>query len=140
MLLAKESLMDRHRHVRTAGARPQNKLEELRLELYEKVNALGIGAQGLGGLTTVLDVKIKTYPTHAANQAGGDDPELRGHPPRHFVMDGRPGTWIRPAWTCGPTCTGRRLQQIQARRPQHPDQEEWPAGSPARPCCSTARC
>ena len=43
-------------------------LEELRLELYEKVNALGIGAQGLGGLTTILDVKIATYPTHAASK------------------------------------------------------------------------
>jgi fumarate hydratase class I len=41
-------------------------VEELRLELFEKVNALGIGAQGLGGLTTVLDIKIKMYPTHAA--------------------------------------------------------------------------
>src|SRR3546814_9993922 len=46
---------------------PQNRAEELRLELYEKVNALGIGAQGLGGLTTVVDVKVLDYPTHAAN-------------------------------------------------------------------------
>ena len=59
----------RHRHVRTEGARPSNKLEELRIELHEKVNALGIGAQGLGGLTTVLDVKIKTYPTPRRQQS-----------------------------------------------------------------------
>ena len=49
---------------------PSNRIEELRLELFEKVNQLGIGAQGLGGLTTVLDVKIKDYPTHAASTAG----------------------------------------------------------------------
>jgi len=67
MLLAKQALMehiDIH-ELRTRG--PANFIEELRLELFEKVNALGIGAQGLGGLTTVLDVKIRTYPTHAAS-------------------------------------------------------------------------
>jgi fumarate hydratase class I len=62
-LLAKESLMDDIDMYELLQRGPQNKLEELRIELYEKVNALGIGAQGLGGLTTVLDVKIKTYPT-----------------------------------------------------------------------------
>jgi tartrate dehydratase alpha subunit/fumarate hydratase class I-like protein len=55
------------RHHRPDRAWPENRAEELRIELYEKVNALGIGAQGLGGLTTVLDVKVKDYPTHAAN-------------------------------------------------------------------------
>src|SRR5512139_2285374 len=68
MLMAKESLMepiDIH-ELRARG--PKNRIEELRLELYEKVNALGIGAQGLGGLSTVLDVKILHYPTHAANK------------------------------------------------------------------------
>ena len=59
------------RHARAAArAAPQNAIEELRIELYDKVNALGIGAQGLGGLSTVLDVKILDYPTHAASQAG----------------------------------------------------------------------
>ncbi len=65
MLLAKESLMaplDMH-ELKARG--PKNRTEELRLELYEKVNALGIGAQGLGGLATVLDVKVLDYPTHA---------------------------------------------------------------------------
>src|SRR5690606_27559833 len=67
MVLAKESLMepiDIH-ELRRRG--PRNRVEELRLELMEKVNALGIGAQGLGGLTTVVDVKILDYPTHAAS-------------------------------------------------------------------------
>ena len=66
VLMAKEALMDDIDMFELLARGPKNKLEELRIELYEKVNALGIGAQGLGGLTTVLDVKIKTYPTHAA--------------------------------------------------------------------------
>jgi len=67
MLLAKEALME-HIDIHELRTRsPANSIEELRLELFEKVNALGIGAQGLGGLTTVLDVKIRTYPTHAAS-------------------------------------------------------------------------
>src|SRR5204862_414610 len=67
MLMAKESLMEPidMAELKARGAR--GKVEELRIELYDKVNALGIGAQGLGGLSTVLDVKILTYPTHAAN-------------------------------------------------------------------------
>ena len=68
MLLAKEVLMEPIDMFELLQRGPQNKLEELRIELYEKVNALGIGAQGLGGLTTVLDVKIATYPTHAASK------------------------------------------------------------------------
>ncbi|MCU0775944.1 MAG: fumarate hydratase, partial [Ideonella sp.] len=68
MLMAKESLMDPIDMVELKQRGPKNKTEELRLELYEKVNALGIGAQGLGGLTTVLDVKIAMYPTHAASK------------------------------------------------------------------------
>ena len=67
------------------GARAaRRQVEELRIELYDKVNALGIGAQGLGGLTTVLDVKIRTYPDARGEQAGGDDPELRRDAPRAF--------------------------------------------------------
>jgi len=67
MLLAKESLMDPVDIQELIARGAQNRVEELRLELYEKVNALGIGAQGLGGLTTVVDIKIKDYPTHAAS-------------------------------------------------------------------------
>jgi hypothetical protein len=52
------------------------------IELYDKVNRLGIGAQGLGGLTTVLDVKVLDYPTHAVEPAGGHDSQLRRHAPR----------------------------------------------------------
>ncbi|MGE9806669.1 fumarate hydratase, partial [Escherichia coli] len=67
---------------------PQNKTEELRIELYEKVNALGIGAQGLGGLTTVLDVKIMMHPTHAASKPVAMIPNCAATRHGHFVLDG----------------------------------------------------
>src|SRR3546814_13717187 len=67
---------------------PQNKLEELRIALYEKVKALGIGAQGLGGLTTVLDVKIKTFPTHATSKPVAMIPNCAATRHVHFVLDG----------------------------------------------------
>jgi fumarate hydratase class I len=75
---------------------PQNKLEELRIELYEKVNALGIGAQGLGGLTTVLDVKIKTYPTHAASKPIAMIPNCAATRHAHFVLDGSGPSFLTP--------------------------------------------
>jgi fumarate hydratase class I len=67
---------------------PRDKLEALRVELYDKVNALGIGAQGLGGLSTVLDVKIRHYPTHAANQPVAMIPNCAATRHAHFVLDG----------------------------------------------------
>ncbi|MDM4765659.1 fumarate hydratase [Pelomonas sp. SE-A7] len=87
-LLAKESLMDDIDMYELLQRGPSNKLEELRIELYEKVNALGIGAQGLGGLTTVLDVKIKTYPTHAASKPIAMIPNCAATRHAHFVLDG----------------------------------------------------
>jgi len=88
MILAKESLMesiDIH-ELRARG--PSNRVEELRLELMDAVNDLGIGAQGLGGLTTVLDVKIKDYPTHAANLPVAMIPNCAATRHAHFVLDG----------------------------------------------------
>jgi fumarate hydratase class I len=88
MVLAKEALMERidmHELVRRG---PGNKLEELRIELYEKVNALGIGAQGLGGLSTVLDVKILDYPTHAASKPVAMIPNCAATRHAHFTLDG----------------------------------------------------
>src|SRR5712664_263612 len=67
MLMAKEALMEPIDMAELKARGPSSKVEEMRVELYDKVNALGIGAQGLGGLSTVLDVKIHTYPAHAAN-------------------------------------------------------------------------
>jgi len=88
MVLAKESLMDPIDMHELLERGPSNKLEELRVELYEKVNALGIGAQGLGGLTTVLDVKIKTFPTHAASKPVAMIPNCAATRHAHFVLDG----------------------------------------------------
>ncbi|CBL46852.1 Fe-S type hydro-lyases tartrate/fumarate alpha region:Fe-S type hydro-lyases tartrate/fumarate beta region [gamma proteobacterium HdN1] len=88
MLLAKESLMDPIDIHELKARGPQNRVEELRLELFEKVNALGIGAQGLGGLTTVLDVKILDYPTHAASLPIAMIPNCAATRHVHFVLDG----------------------------------------------------
>jgi fumarate hydratase, class I len=75
---------------------PSSKLEALRIELYEKVNALGIGAQGLGGLTTVLDVKIKTYPTHAASLPVAMIPNCAATRHAHMVLDGSGPAYLEP--------------------------------------------
>jgi len=96
MLLAKQACMqsiDIH-ELQVRGA--QTALEELRLELYDKVNALGIGAQGLGGLTTVLDVKILDYPTHAANKPVAVIPNCAATRHAHFVLDGSGPVQLTP--------------------------------------------
>jgi len=87
-VLAKESLMDEIDIHELKARGPQNRLEELRLEIFDKVNQLGIGAQGLGGLTTVLDVKIKDYPTHAASLPVCMIPNCAATRHAHFVLDG----------------------------------------------------
>jgi len=88
MQLAKEALLDPVdiQDLRKRGA--SNRSEELRLELMDKINKLGIGAQGLGGLTTVLDVKVKDYPTHAANKPVAIIPNCAATRHTHFVLDG----------------------------------------------------
>jgi fumarate hydratase class I len=88
MVMAKESLfeeIDIH-EIRESG--PKDKFEALRLEIMDKINALGIGAQGLGGLTTVLDVKIKHCPTHAASLPVAVIPNCAATRHAHFVLDG----------------------------------------------------
>jgi fumarate hydratase class I len=96
MLMAKESLMDDIDMHELLARGPRDKLEELRIELYGKVNALGIGAQGLGGLTTVLDVKIKTYPTHAASLPVAMIPNCAATRHAHFVLDGSGPVYLEP--------------------------------------------
>jgi fumarate hydratase class I len=96
MLMAKESLMediDLH-ELRARG--PGNQTEELRLELVDKINALGIGAQGLGGLTTVLDVKIRMAPTHAASKPVAMIPNCAATRHAHFVLDGSGPAYLEP--------------------------------------------
>jgi len=88
MLLAKESLMEHIDMAQLKARGPQSKLEELRIELHDKVNALGIGAQGLGGLSTVLDVKIRDFPTHAASKPIAMIPNCAATRHAHFTLDG----------------------------------------------------
>jgi fumarate hydratase class I len=92
MVMAKESLMDpidmQELIARGAEGQKLSQIEELRIELYNKINQLGIGAQGLGGLTTVLDIKILDYPTHAANLPVAMIPNCAATRHAHFHLDG----------------------------------------------------
>ena len=96
MTMAKEALMDDIDMSDLLKRGPQTDVEKLRVELYEKVNALGIGAQGLGGLSTVLDVKIKMYPTHAAGKPVAMIPNCAATRHAHFVLDGSGPAYLEP--------------------------------------------
>ncbi|HCO58791.1 MAG TPA: fumarate hydratase [Porticoccaceae bacterium] len=123
MLMAKESLFDPINIQELQAREPVNRGEELRLELMEKVNDLGIGAQGLGGLTTVLDVKVKQYPTHAANKAVAIIPNCAATRHVHFTLDGSgpvtfepPGLedWPDISWEVGDSVRRVNLDQLNA--------------------------
>ena len=132
MLLAKESLMesiDIH-ELKARGAK--NKIEELRLELFEKVNQLGIGAQGLGGLATVLDIKIKDYPTHAASLPVAMIPNCAATRHAHFVLDGsgpaeleapNVNDWPQVTWEVGANVRRVNLDTVTAA-----DIQSWKPG------------
>jgi len=96
MLLAKQALMQPMNMHELQARGPQNKLEELRLEIYEKVNALGIGAQGLGGLSTVLDIKVLTAPSHAASKPIAMIPNCAATRHSHFTLDGTGPSFCEP--------------------------------------------
>ncbi|GAA5785205.1 fumarate hydratase class I [Chitiniphilus shinanonensis] len=121
MVLAKESLMEEIDIHELIERGPQNRIEELRLEIFEKVNALGIGAQGLGGLATVLDVKIKDYPTHAASLPVAMIPNCAATRHVHFILDGsgpaeleapRLEDWPDVTWTPSAAATRVDLDTI----------------------------
>ena len=96
MLMAKQALMEDIDMSELLVRGPRDKYEELRLELYEKVNALGIGAQGLGGLTTVLDIKIKHFACHAANLPVAMIPNCAATRHAHVVLDGSGPAYLEP--------------------------------------------
>ena len=100
MVMAKESLMDpidmQELKARAAEGQKLNNIEKLRIEIYDKVNQLGIGAQGLGGLTTVLDIKILDYPTHAANLPIAMIPNCAATRHAHFHLDGSGPVMLDP--------------------------------------------
>ena len=116
LLLAKESLMETIDMPELKARGPRNRLEELRIEIFDRVNALGIGAQGLGGLTTVLDIKIRDYPTHAASLPVAVIPNCAATRHVHFHLDGSGparleppdlATWPKVDWT--PDSSVRRV-------------------------------
>ena len=96
MLLAKESLMEPIDMQELIARGPETNIEKMRVELYKRVNELGIGAQGLGGLTTVLDIKILDYPTHAANLPVAMIPNCAATRHAHFVLDGTGAVQLDP--------------------------------------------
>ncbi len=121
MLLAKESLLDPIDIQELTERGASNRAEELRLELFDKVNGLGIGAQGLGGLTTVLDVKVKDYPTHAANKAVAIIPNCAATRHAHFVLDGSGPAlqtppslddWPKVTWEVGESTRRVNLEEV----------------------------
>ncbi len=106
MLIAKWGMMEPIDFHELRARGPTSRAEELRLELFEKVNALGIGAQGLGGLSTVLDVKVNDYPTHAASKPVALLPNCAATRHVHFVLDGSgPAHLIPPSLDDWPTLT-----------------------------------
>ena len=131
MLMAKESLMQPIDMAELRARGPKDKVEEMRIELYDKVNALGIGAQGLGGLSTVLDVKIATYPTHAANKPVAMIPNCAATRHVHFTLDGSGPAefappslddWPKVSWTPSAQATRVNLdtltpQEVAAWKP-----------------------
>jgi fumarate hydratase class I len=96
MTMAKEALMEDIDMSDLLKRGPETDVEKLRVELYEKVNALGIGAQGLGGLSTVLDVKVRMYPTHAASKPVAMIPNCAATRHAHFVLDGSGPAYLEP--------------------------------------------
>jgi fumarate hydratase, class I len=96
MLMAKEALMEPIDMHALKARGPKNAMEELRIEIFDAANALGIGAQGLGGLSTVLDVKILDYPTHAASQPVGMIPNCAATRHAHFTLDGSGAVKLDP--------------------------------------------
>ncbi|MGC3872350.1 fumarate hydratase [Halomonas sp. GXIMD04776] len=132
MALAKEALLDPIdiQELQARGA--SNRAEELRLELFDKVNKSGIGAQGLGGLTTVLDIKIKDYPTHAANKPVAIIPNCAATRHVHFTLDGsgaaelpapRIEDWPEIAWEVSDNVRRVNLDEITAE-----DIQSWQPG------------
>jgi len=121
MVMAKESLMGSLDMAELKARGPRDKYEELRIELYDKVNALGIGAQGLGGLSTVLDVKILHYPTHAGNKPIAMIPNCAATRHAHFVLDGSGpaefeapslNDWPKVTWTADASSTSVDLNSL----------------------------
>ncbi len=132
MLLAKESLMSSIDMPELIQRGATNRLEELRLEIYHRVNALGIGAQGLGGLTTVLDVKILDYPTHAASKPVAMIPNCAATRHIHFTLDGNgPAVFTPPKLSDWPDVSwqaGDNVRRINVDQISRDEINQWQPG------------
>ena len=132
MLMAKESLMEPIDIQDLLDRGPRSQAEELRLELFEKVNNLGIGAQGLGGVTTVLDVKVSEFPTHAASLPVAMIPNCAATRHAHFVLDGtgpaqlaqpKLADWPEISWEPGNETIAVNLEELDKS-----EVEKWRPG------------
>lgn len=132
MLMAKEALLE-HIDIQDLQAKgAENRNEELRLELFDKVNGLGIGAQGLGGLTTVLDIKIKDYPSHAANKAVAIIPNCAATRHAHFELDGSGPVKLDPPnledWPDITWEQDESVRRVNLDKVTQSDVEQWKPG------------
>jgi len=125
MLLAKEALLEPIDIQHLIAKGPSSRSEELRIELFEKVNKQGIGAQGLGGLTTVLDVKVLDFPTHAANKPVALIPNCAATRHTHFILDGtgpaelevpKLEDWPQITWDAGPNARRVNVDELTAEK------------------------
>ncbi len=133
MLLAKQSLLAPIDMPELKRRGPTSKLEELRITIHERVNALGIGAQGLGGLTTVLDVKILTFPTHAASKPVALVPQCAADRHAHVTLDGSgPAHLTPPPLSLWPEIAlggaGETLRRVDLDRLDRAEVASWRAG------------
>ncbi|MFQ5754845.1 MAG: fumarate hydratase [Acidiferrobacterales bacterium] len=132
MVLAKEALMEPINIQALIARGPSSRVEELRLELYDKVNALGIGAQGLGGLTTVLDIKIRDYPTHAASLPIAIIPNCAATRHVHFTLDGSGPAELQPPpledWPAVTWQAGKSARRVDLGKLNKAEVASWKPG------------
>jgi len=132
MILAKEALLEPIdiQELQQRGA--SNRAEELRLELYDKVNRLGIGAQGLGGLTTVMDVKVLDFPSHAANKAVAIIPNCAATRHTHFTLDGNGAAKLSPPnlddWPEVTRAAGGNVKRVDLNTVTREEVKTWQPG------------
>lgn len=133
MLLAKRAVMDKINMSDLLLRGPQNKSEEFRIDLYERINALGIGAQGLGGLTTVVDVKLATYPTHAASKPVALMPQCAANRHALVTLDGSGPAYLSPPslsdWPeMGGDGNGTALRKVNLDELTREAMSDWKSG------------
>ena len=132
MVLAKEALLEPIDIHELAARGAATRAEELRLELYDKINRLGIGAQGLGGLTTVLDVKVRDFPSHAANKAVAVIPNCAATRHAHFSLDGSGPARLEPPrledWPEVARETGDNVRRVNLDQVTRADVKTWKPG------------